>query len=105
MRSALETLRSVLGDRLIALEGYPLERAIRCEYARPLAGTRPAESAAQVIDALLTGLGGAAVAVDFGGPIEHAAVEARRFGVAHGLEERVLQALGGGRREWIADYL
>ena len=100
MRSALETLRSTLGDRLVALEAYPLEGSIRCEYARPAE-----ESAARVIDTLLAGLGNAAVAVDFGGPVEHAAVEARRFGIAHGLEERIVGALGGGTREWIADYL
>jgi hypothetical protein len=102
MRSALETMRSSLGDRLIALEGYPLERAIRCDYTRPFGETPPA---VPDIDALLTGLGDAPVGVDLGGPVEHAAVEARRFGVAHGLEERVLAALGGGKREWIADYL
>jgi FAD/FMN-containing dehydrogenase len=45
------------------------------------------------------------IAVERGGPEEHAAVLTRRAPGERDLEERVVAALGGWDRHWLADYL
>ncbi|MFQ5691067.1 MAG: FAD-binding protein [Gemmatimonadota bacterium] len=97
----VEAARRALGDTAVDLEAFPLAGMIRCTYRRSWSDA-PAD---RRIAGLLEGLGEAAVAIERGGPVEHAAAEARRPDALRKLEARVAEALAGTARPWLADYL
>lgn len=92
-------LMGVLERRTLALEAFPLSETLRCAWSR-----EPAE-AESLVRAVLAAAPTASLAVERGGPIEHAAVWAQRDPEAAGLEEELVRALAGGPRAWVADYL
>ncbi|MFQ5678007.1 MAG: FAD-binding oxidoreductase [Gemmatimonadota bacterium] len=94
-------LAATLDEHPGLLEGYPLLGVLRCGYRRP---ADPAASAT-LLERLLAAAVEASVAVERGGPREHALAEERRVPEVRALEEKVIRALGGGPRGWIADYV
>ncbi len=102
LEAAVGALREKLGEALERVEALPTARALRVRYLR---GTEPAERAAALSEA--AGVAGpeAAVTVERAGPEEHAWWTARRVPEVRELEDRVVVALGGRPRCWLADYV
>lgn len=106
-----------------AAEAFPYSGILRCAWEREPGSPEGAEILRGVLEAGRATRAGptvarsmpvgpargaaptAAVMVERGGPAEHAAVAARRDGAAAALEARVIEALGGGPRSWLADYV
>lgn len=91
----------IVRDRDAALEAFPLTGTLRCAWSRD-PGSPEGEA---VVRQLLVAAGAARVAVERGGPLEHAAAAARRDPETVALEGRILGALAGGPRTWVADYV
>lgn len=91
--------REALGGATVALEAYPLQGFLRCAYRRP------PEAGGALAAAFLKAAAGARAAVERGGEEEHALAAGRRPPEVAKMEEAVVAALGGGPREWIADYV
>jgi FAD/FMN-containing dehydrogenase len=86
--------------RDVQLDGYPCSAVLVCSYR-----VQDLEAAGPVLEALRSDCGATSVCVERGGAAEHAAAEARRPASARELERRVLAALVGRTREWLADYV
>lgn len=83
-----------------AAEALPLVGALRVAWDR-----EPGPEGERTASAVIAAAGRARVAVERGGPHEHAATAARRDPRAAAFEERLVRALGGGPRAWVADYV
>jgi FAD/FMN-containing dehydrogenase len=94
-------LARALADTPGALDALPELGIVRVSYVRPDDVAR----AAAIRAALFQAAGSARIALETGGPEELAAGEARREASVRGLEEAVLEALGGAPRHWLADHV
>lgn len=97
---AARRAEEVLGDRLLALEGYPLSGDLRCAWA---GAASDRTDGAEV--ALPGGGGGVPLRIERGGAGELSRAEARRSGGVRQLERRVVESFGGRPRDWLSGYL
>lgn len=94
---AARELLSAAGDRLSGALGLPLSGRLRVTWRQGDGGEGLRE--------LLGAAGDAPVALERGSAEALSAVEARRDPAARGLEDRVVEALGGRPRHWLSGYL
>ncbi len=96
LAGAARRLVDSLGTRLSALDAYPLDGIVRCEYDR---------DGGVSLRAVVEAAGQAELLVDRAGPDEHAFASRRRSDRVVDLERRVLGSLGGRERHWIAEHV
>lgn len=102
LEAAVGALRERLGEALERAEALPTASALRVRYRR---GPEPTARAAAVSEAAGLAAPETPATVERGGPEEHAWCSARRVPEVRELEERVVEALGGRPRCWLADYV
>ncbi|MFQ5890883.1 MAG: FAD-binding oxidoreductase [Gemmatimonadota bacterium] len=91
--------RGAAGARIVRMEAYPMRGVVRLEIERE-PGT-----ALGMLGRALALLGPVNVCVERGSAAELARAEGRRPSAERRLEARVVKALGGWPRHWLADYL
>ncbi len=87
------------------LAGYPLGATLYCDYELDPHAAEPTTDAYRLLTDLLSTPFRTRACVERGGPVEHELIDGRRPAGVRALEERVVAALDGGRREWAADFL
>lgn len=96
LADSAQRLVDSFGTSLVALDAYPLDGVLRCVYE---------QNDGVSLEAVVEAASRAELMIDRAGPDEHEFANRRRHGAVAELEERVLGALGGRQRHWIAEHV
>ncbi len=96
LHAAAGRLVDSCGSWLVAIEVFPLDGVVRCEYQR---------NGGVSLRAVIEATGPAELLIDQAGPDEHALAASKRSEQVANLEGRVLDSLGGRERHWIGEHV
>jgi len=101
LAESLQGLRAGLVGVTASIEAYPGAGVVRVAYRH----AEDSEERAERMNSLLAACGEVSVRIERGTGVEHSVADARRSAAVRALEERLVDALGGSPRHWVADYV